>query len=971
MPLIFFRLIQIGFFLLGLQQIAEIDKVESESRTGVSVVSIQIKNEYNEMQPIYDKIRRKVEAIESDLPAAASVTVYDEDLVDIYGIIYSITADGYTPAELLDVAEDVRNDLIKLPNASKVEIVGEQTEQIFIDYDDAKFAELRLTQGIIQSILSKTNIIFPGGDLKVGNERIILEPTGNYETIEDLKNTIVSGADSSEIIHLGDVANIYRGYKQPENSIVKINGVQGISLGIALKEGGNIVNLGKEVDALIEYYKGVYPYGIEFIRSASQDHFVEKSVSNFVNNLIQSVVIVLVVMLLFLGLRTGIVIAALIPTVIVTTLLLMSLVHIGLNQISLAALIMALGMLVDNAIVMAESIMVKMGKGDKALDAAISSANGLKIPLLISSLTTSAAFLPFFLARSTMGEIVGQIFVVISFALLSSWLFSLTLIPLLSIYFIKIKTNKTKKTSFFDRCSKLYHDILVFNLKRPWLIILLIIVFFAGSIYTMRFIPSIFMPDSERFLVTANFELPIGTDIKRTEQVIAKVETYILENLLVNDDRLEGVTDFTSYIGEGAPKYDLGYTAPESATYTTHILMNTTSNEVNQVVIDKLDAYCSDNFPDLSPTISRLGTGGGSPTPIAVRISGKDTEKLFEIAENVKAKLREIPGSKNVHDDWGLKTKKIIVDVNQESAQLADISNQDIAISLETALKGRETGRFREGDKSIPIIMTDKNFQHLSIERLEGLNIQSQLTGKSVPLSQIADLDVQWQSTRIKRRDQHKTIMAVSDLQAGFTAASVVKLLRPWLLEEKNKWEFGYDFGLGGEAEDSQDGMNSVIVNLPMAFFIILLLLIGQFNSLRKPVIVLLTIPLGIIGVIFGLLVTKSYFGFFAFLGLISLAGIIVNNAIVLLDRIQIELDEMKQTKQEAVISAARERFRPIMLTTGTTICGLIPLWVGGGIMFEPLAIGILFGLLFATVITLLFVPVMYSLFFRVSFKNI
>ena len=954
-----------------LQQIAELDHVESESRTGVSVVSIKIKDEYTQMQPIYDKIRRKIEDIQNELPAGSNVTIQDEDLADIYGIIYSITGDGYTPAELLDIAEDVRDGLIKLPNAAKVKIVGSQTEQIFIKYDNAKFSELGLTQEMIQSILSKTNIIFPGGDLKIGNERIILEPTGNYETIEDLKKTIVSDADSSEIIYLGDVTDIYRGYKQPEESIVKINGEKGISLGIALKEGGNVVNLGKEVDELIEYYKGIYPYGIDFTRSASQDFFVEQSVKGFVSNLIQSVVVVLIVMLLFLGVRTGVVVASLIPAVIVTTLLLMSIADVGLNQVSLAALIMALGMLVDNAIVMAESIMVRMEKNEKAFDAAISSANELKVPLLISSLTTSAAFLPFYLAQSTMGEIVGEIFIVITFALLSSWVFALTLIPLLSIYFIKIKKTKKEKTSIFDRLNKIYQGILLFNLKRPLLIIILVIVLFSASVYALRFIPSVFMPDSERFLVTANFELPIGTDIKRTESIIKEVEKYITDHFLINDERVEGVVDLTSYIGEGAPKYDLGYTAPEKTTYTAHILINTTSNEANQVVIDQLDTFCFDNFPDLSPTITRLGTGGGSSDPVAVRISGRDPDKLFEIVEKVKTKLREIPGSKNVHDDWGAKTKKIIVDVNQARTQFAGISNQDIAVSLETVLTGRTTGTFREGDKSIPIIMTDKSSQDLSFERLEGMNVYSQKSGTNVPLSQIADLDIQWQSTKIMRRQQVKTIAAISGLETGFTASSIVKPLRPWLIEAKKEWGPGYDYELGGEAENSEEGMGSVIENLPLAFFIITLLLIGQFNSLKKPIIVLLTIPLGLIGVVFGLLVTKSYFGFFAFLGLISLAGIIINNAIVLLDRIQIEQDEMNRSKQDAILFATKERFRPIILTTATTMCGLVPLWLGGGIMFEPLAVGILFGLLFATVITLLFVPVMYGLLFQVSYKNI
>ena len=953
-----------------LQQIAEIDNITSESRTGISIVKIRIKNEFDEMQPIYDDIRRKVEEIERELPQGCFVQIKDAELVDVYGIIYSITADGYSFAELHDIAKDVKDALIKLPNSANVNIVGEQYERIYIYYDNAKFAGLGMSQEKVKNILAKTNIIFPGGDIKVGTKRIILEPTGNYESIEDLKQTIISDSKSPHIVRLGDVANVHRGYKEPFESIVRINGTQGVSLGISLKEGGNIVELGDEVDELINFYKTVYPYGIEFTRSASQDIFVDKSVTDFVSNLIQSVVIVLIVMLLFLGLRTGIVVSSLVPVVMVTTLLMMSMLKVGLDQVSLAALIMALGMLVDNAIVVSESIMVKMERGQSAFDSAVESANELKVPLLISSLTTSAAFLAFFLAESTMGEVVGPIFVVITIALLASWLFALTLIPLLSIYFIKVKQKaegEQDKNGMFEKMMVYYENILLYNLKKPlWLLLGIVVAFFL-SVQGLKLIPSLFMPDSERPLVTANFELPIGTDIEITEKIIIEIEAYLKE-FLVTEAEQEGIIDFTTYIGEGAPKYDLGYTAPEKTSYTTHILINTTSDEANQKIIDSLDTFCFNTFPDLTSRIKRLGTAGKSDNPIEIRVLGKDPDKLFEIIDQVKLKLNETAGTRNISDDWGLKTQKFIVNVDQARAQLAGITNQDVAISLETLLKGRETGRYREGDESIPIIMTDRSSESVSVENLEGFNIYSQQSGKNVPLAQIANINVVWQNTKIMRKDLFKTITIASDVQNGYTAALIMKEVTPWLDEVSPGWGMGYSYELGGEAESSSDGMGSVIAYLPLAFFIIVLLLVGQFNSLRKPLIVLLTIPLGLIGVVLGLLITGSYFGFFAFLGLISLAGIVINNAIVLIDRIQIELDENKRAPGEAIISAAKERFRPILLTTATTVCGLFPLWLGGGIMFEPLAISILFGLLFATVITLLFVPVVYRLLFRVKF---
>jgi multidrug efflux pump subunit AcrB len=337
----------------------------------------------------------------------------------------------------------------------------------------------------------------------------------------------------------------------------------------------------------------------------------------------------------------------------------------------------------------------------------------------------------------------------------------------------------------------------------------------------------------------------------------------------------------------------------------------------------------------------------------------------------VKAKLAEIPGTKNISDDWGLRTKKIIVNIHPTKARLAGFTNQDIAVSLQTVLSGAQTGEYREGDKLIPIIMRSDNTGRLDIEDLESLNIYAQQTGVNVPLKQVADVNVVWQASKIKRRDLYKTITVTSDLQTGHTASDVANHLTPWLKKYNAEWGPGYKYEFGGDAEGSAKAMGAVIEKLPLSVFIIILLLIGQFNSVRKPAIILLTIPLGLIGVILGLLITGSYFGFLAFLGVISLSGIVINNAIVLLDRIEIEVEEHGRTQQDAIVEAAQQRFRPILLTTFTTSFGLIPLWLGGGIMWEPMAITIIFGLLFATVLTLLFVPVLYSIFFRVRFSSL
>ena len=945
------------------QEVPEVDHIRSENRTGVSVVTIVIKDSERDLQPIFDKLRRKVDAVRSQLPdGVTSVNFNDEGLADVYGIILGLTADGFTYAEVKKAADAIRDDLIKLPNAAKIKIVGTREERIYLDYDNARLAELGLTQQKLKNIISSTNIVFSGGDVEVGEERIILEPTGNFDLIEDIKKIIVS-SEEGELVFLGDIVDIYRGYVEPQKSSVRIDGKPGLAIGVNLKKGGNIIELGREIDARLEYYQTVFPWGFNIVRAASQDEVVEESVQNFLGNLYQAVGVVLLVMLLFLGLRTGLIVASLIPMAIVTTILLMSQVGLGLNQVSLASLIIALGMLVDNAIVVSESIMVKMEKGEKAIDAAIASAKELFMPLLISSLTTSAAFLAFYLAESVMGEIMGELFVVVSFALLSSWLLSMTLIPLLCIYFLKAKPKAEQAKP--NRFQAFYGKILAANLQRPLRFLAGVVVVFAVALWSFRFIPFIFFPDSERALVTVTVDLPLGSTIDKTEAVVKAIENYVIEELLVGEDRAEGVVSFSSYTGEGAPKYDLGYTPPKALPSSAHILLNTSSSAVNQRVIDAVDNFIFQNLPEAKGKVKRLSGGGGGDNAIEIRISGDDPEVLYRLVAETRAKLHSIEGSKNIRDSWGPRTKKFIVDIDQRRARLAGVTSQDIAVSLQTALNGLETGQFREGDKIIPIVMRNNQMEDRRIQDLESMHVYAQQSGKNVPLKQVADMNIEWQTAKILRRDLTRTISVTSGLKSGYTAAEIMDQMTPWL--EQQQKPSGYAYELGGEAENSAKNIGAIMNYLPLSFFIILLLLIGQFNSIRKPLIIFFTIPLGLIGVTFGLLFTGSYFGFMPFLGIISLAGIVINNAIVLIDRIQIEVDEFERTLPDAIVAAAQQRFRPILLTTATTTLGLIPLWIGGGVTWEPMAITIIFGLLFATILTLLVVPVMYRLFFKVS----
>jgi multidrug efflux pump subunit AcrB len=450
---------------------------------------------------------------------------------------------------------------------------------------------------------------------------------------------------------------------------------------------------------------------------------------------------------------------------------------------------------------------------------------------------------------------------------------------------------------------------------------------------------------------------------------VGTIETYMKDSLQANEKRAEGISDWSVYIGKGPESYDQGYTPDEPNSNYAHMLVNTTSFLENTRIIQKLDAYCFEHFPNADVKVASLAGGGGG-TPIEVKVSGDNPDVLTSISEQVRAKLMTIQGTKNIKDDWGPKSKKFLVAIDPNRALLAGVSNQDIATSLQTVLDGFKTGEYREEDKSIPIVMRGDSDQQQTLESIETLNIYVQSSGKSVPLLQVASIIPQWQYSNIRRYDIDRTINISSELTDSGNASEITAAITPWLEEQQANWPEGYYYQFGGDAKNTADNMGAVLKYLPLSGFIILLLLIIQFNSFRKMTMISLTIPLGIIGVVAGLLIFRKPFGFMPFLGVISLAGIIINNAIVLIDRMETEQNTYNRSPQDAVIAACLQRFRPIVLATFTTVLGLLPLYISGGEMWEGMAIGIMVGLLFGTMITLLFIPATYSIFYKVHYKD-
>ncbi|MCG8308090.1 MAG: efflux RND transporter permease subunit [Cytophagales bacterium] len=956
------------------QELPELKEVASTSRTGISVVSVTLKDEVDpeDLQEVWDRLRRKLDSMQ-ELPEGVDPTLRDDGIGEVYGIIVGLTSDGFSYAQMKAYADDLRDDFIKLGDAAKVELEGVQEERVFVEFDNTRLREYGLTAGKLQSIIASTNIISSGGEINLDNERIILEPTGNFDNVEDIKSMLIPVGDGSQLVELENITKIRKGYVNPSRQRVRVDGRDAISIHINLEEGANIIHLGEEVDGIVSEWQAVLPVGLELKRISSLDDYIDFKIRDFIDNLVQAILIVLAVMLLFLGLRTGSIIASLIPIVTIMTLMLMGMIHMGLNQVTLAALIMALGMMVDNAIVVAESIMVKMEQGMQARQAAIRSCSELFTPLLISTLTTSAAFLAFYMAESIMGDIVGPIFVVISLALLSSWLVAFTVITLLSYLFLKVAKKGTKKPGVVDRIInwlKIYYkDLMLFSLANKWKILTLLVMLFFLSIYGFTRIEFVFFPDSDRNMITVDINLPLGTKIERTSEIVKSIESYIRDSLLVNEQRQEGIVSWSSYIGEGPESYDLGYAPDEANSSYAHMLVNTSHAGFNNAIINQMDYYCFNNFPSADIKIGPLGAGGGG-VPIEIKISGDHPDVLAGISKKVKQKLAGIEGTKNVKDDWGPKSKKFVIDIDQSRAQAAGVSNQDIAVSLMTMLDGFQTGEYREDDKSIPVIMRGDASQQQSLESLETLNIYAQNTGKSVPLLQVAGIVPEWQYSKYMRLNLIRTINITSELRENGNAAEIVAEITPWIDRQKATWPAGYDYQFGGDAKNTSENMGAVVKYLPLSGFIIVLLLVIQLNSFRKTILIISTMPLAIIGVVLGLLVFREAFGFMPFLGVISLLGIVINNAIVLIDRIDIEQNVLKKEIRLSIISACLQRFRPILLATFTTVFGLLPLYLSGGEMWEGMAISIMTGLLFGTIITLIYLPSFYSILYKVNFEG-
>lgn len=972
-----------------IQEMPEVDYIDSESREGFSYIIVQFKDEYKIMRPIFDKLRRKVADSINDLPSGTITPFVNDDFGDVYGTMIAITADGYSPEDLRKIAKFTMEELLTMKNVGKVVKYGVRPENIFIDYDNAKLSQFGISPGYLKQALESTNILSTGGQILLKKERLSFEPSGNFDSVDDIKNTVIR-LPKGNLVRVEDIAKVRRAYQEPISTREKFNGKDTIFVAVSLKEGGNILDLQKEIDEKAVAIESNYPIGVDFTYLTQEAARVDKSVQSFLSNVAQSIITVMVVLIIFLGLRVGAIVASLIPIVMASSMVFLNYFDLSLNQVSLAALIIVLGMLVDNGIVISEAIMVNMEKGMDRIEAALEAARTLKGPLLISSMVTISAFLPIALADGTMGEYTGPITYVVAICLGLSWILGITLIPLLCVLFLKIEK---KEASYNSKFYKFYRKFLLRALKHKFISGIIIIGIFFISLFGFKnFVKVKFMPDKNVPILTVEAELPFGTSIETTTEMITAAEKYIQKEYFLKEPKKvkppfianilsggtlvkyekEGILNIGTFIGESAPRYILSHSPKMIQPNLAFSIINTTSFSIIKSEIQpKLTKWFKENYPDANIKIDTLQNGAPSDRPIEIRIKGRDTEKLYEYIGEVEKIVKEnVVGLADVKTDWGVKNRKFTVDIDQQRAFRAGLTSQDIAISLNSILSGIKLTDYREKDKLIPVMLRSQGTSREDIEVLKNTPIYNQTTGRSVPLGQVANLKVVWETPKIVRRDKIKAILYQVGLKDTKTAMEQTLKIKPLLDEASSKWDYGYSYELKGEYYNSSKANGALSAKFPVAGILILLLLIIQFNSYTILVTILAALPLILSGITFGLGITRLPFGFMPILGALSLVGIMINNAIVLIDRINIEKDEEGRELPDAIIHAAQARFRPIVLTTATTVCGLVPLWLGGGVIFEGMAVTMIFGLIFCLGITLCIIPILFAIFHRACYKE-
>ncbi len=947
----------------AIQQLTYVDEVNSISNRGLSQITVTMKNNYgpDDLPQIWDELRRKVNDLKVTLPPGVNEPQVIDDFGDVYGILLAVTGDGYSYKELLDYVDYLRRELELVDGVSKVSVSGQQQEQVFIEVSMKKLSSIGLSPNTVFNLLSTQNIVSDAGAIRIGDEYIRIQPTGEFQSVDELGDLLITESGAQGLIFLKDVAEIKRGYVEVPSNIINFNGSLALNVGVSFAQGVNVVEVGKAFDRRLAELKYQQPVGVEISEIYSQPKEVDKSVSGFVISLAQAVGIVIIVLLFFMGLRSGLLIGLILLLTVLGTFIFMKYLAIDLQRISLGALVIALGMLVDNAIVVVEGILIGTQKGRTRLQAATDIVTQTKWPLLGATIIAVTAFAPIGLSEDSTGEYCGTLFTVLLISLMLSWFTAISLTPFFADIFFKgqkIKQGEGEENDPYNGIIFVaYKKFLEFCMRRAWLTVVVLIVGLGASVYGFTLVKQSFFPSSTTPIFQLDVWLPEGTDIRATNDKLKELESWLAEQ--------EHVDHITTTAGKGLQRFMLTYAPEKSYAAYGEITTRVDNYEALAPLMARFRDHLKANYPEINYKLKQIELGPGGGAKIEARIIGSDPTVLRTIAAQVMDIMYADPGATNIRHDWRERTQVLEPQFNESQARRYGITKSDVDDFLSMSFSGMTIGLYRDGTTLMPIVARLPEDERIDIRNIEGMKIWSPAQSEFIPLQQVTmGYDMRWEDPIIVRKNRKRmlTVMADPDILGEETASTLQKRLQPQI--EAIQMPPGYSLEWGGEYESSGDAQESLFTTMPMGYLFMFLITVFLFNSIKEPLIVWLTVPLALIGVTTGLLALNTPFGFMALLGFLSLSGMVLKNGIVLLDQIEIEMKSGKEA-YDAVVDAAVSRVRPVCMAAITTILGMIPLLPD--IFFKPMAVTIMFGLGFATILTLIVVPVLYRLFHKVS----
>ncbi|SOZ50628.1 putative TRANSMEMBRANE DRUG EFFLUX PROTEIN [Cupriavidus taiwanensis] len=950
-----------------LQEVPYADKIRSFSKPGETTVIFQLKDTSpaRETAQVWYTVRKKIGDIQQTLPTGVRGPFFNDEFGDVYGTIYALSADGFNYKELREYADLVRQELLRVPSVAKVSLIGLQDEKVYIEFNQARFAQLGLDINAIADQISQQNNLTGSGVLVTPSDNLQVRLSGQFASVEDLENLVLRGPNGIANIRLGDIAHVYRGYVDPTQQRMRFNGKDVIGLGISMQKGGDIIELGKNLRSAFERLRAQLPVGIEMDQVQDQPEAVQRSVGEFVRVLIEAVVIVLAVSFVSLGLHTrplrldvrpGLVVALTIPLVLAVTFLFMNIFGIGLHKISLGALIVALGLLVDDAIIAVEMMVRKLEEGFSKMEAATFAYTSTAMPMLTGTLITAAGFLPVGLARSTVGEYTFAIFAVTALALVLSWLAAVYFTPYLGYLLLKTRgpgageAHEVFDTPFYARFRRLV-DWCVSWRK---LVIAITLVAFALGIYAFKFVEKQFFPDSSRPELMVELWMPEGTSFAQMETEAKRFEQRI------GTDR--DVASLTTFVGTGAPRFYLPLDQIFPQTNVAQVIVMPASTEVRDALRRRVIRLLDAEFPYLRGRVKLLPNGPPVAYPVQFRVIGPDAAAVRRLADQVKAEMRANPNTVGVNDNWNENVKMLRLEIDQDKARALGVTTQAIARVTQTVLSGVPVGQYRDGDKLIDILMRTPRNERDAISDLNNMLVPTS-SGRVVPLTQVARVTLRSEPGVVWRENRDFGVTVQADVVDGIQGPTVTAQINPKLDRLRAQLPPGYRITVAGAEEESGKAGASIAAQLPLCIFIIFTLLMLQLHSFSRATMVFLTGPLGLIGAAATLLLLRAPMGFVAQLGITALLGMIIRNSVILVD--QIEQDIRAGVPQwTAIVEAAVRRFRPIILTAAAAVLAMIPL--SRSMFWGPMAVAIMGGLIIATVLTLLFLPALYAAWFRV-----